>query len=231
MSENFCVDKMKYTIEQVVQKMKDTGLIPLFSHSDVSVMRAVIEAYYKAGIRTFEFTNRQKNSLEMFRELVDFTSEFKDFMFGVGTIMDTSSARQFIEAGASFIVAPVVQPEVGELCRRNDMAWIPGCQTVTEIVLARDHGAAMVKLFPASVLGPGFVSAIRPVLPDIPLMITGGVEPTEESMRSWFNVGATCVGLGSNLLPKTVLENKDWNTLEAKAREAVSIVQKIKSSK
>ena len=142
--------------------------------------------------------------------------------------MDPHSAKEFIDAGADFVVAPVIQPEVGKVCNDHGIAWIPGCATVTEIVLARDNGAAMVKLFPASVLGPGFVSAIRPVVPDVPIMITGGVEPTAESMSSWFKAGATCVGLGSHLLPKSILESKDWEALQQKARDAVEIVAKVR---
>lgn len=217
-------------MKEFVQKLEETGIIPLFSHKDEVVMRAVIEAFYNAGIRVFEFTNRQENALTVFKAIRSFTKDYPDFTLGVGTIMNPESAAKFYDAGAEFIIAPILNLPTGEFCSKNNIPWIPGCATVSEIVQGWDHGAPIIKLFPSSVLGVDFLRSIRPVIPHIPLMITGGVELTKESLSSWFNAGATCVGLGSNLVPKGVLANRDWAALERGAREAVQLLHRVRQS-
>jgi 2-dehydro-3-deoxyphosphogluconate aldolase / (4S)-4-hydroxy-2-oxoglutarate aldolase len=219
---------MGYTKEEVVSRMKSTGVVPLFSHNDVEVSRRVLEACYNGGLTVFEYTNRQSNSFEIFSQLVKLTKDLAGFMLGIGTVMDGPTTQKFIDAGAHFIISPIIKPEMGEVCAKNNVPWIPGCTTLTEIVQGTDHGAAVVKIFPGSVLGPKFISAIRPVIPHVPLMITGGVEPTEASFRSWFESGATCLGLGSNLFSKDIMEAKDYSRLEKRVRETLTIAQTIR---
>ncbi len=219
---------MSYSNEQVVTRMRDMGVVPLFSHNDIDVSRKVLETCYKAGLTVFEYTNRQANSFDIFSKLVEFTKDLPGFMLGIGTIMDGVTTRKFIDAGAHFIISPIVKPEMGEVCAKHNVPWIPGCATMTEIVTAFDHGAAIVKIFPGSVVGTKFISSIRPVIPNAPLMITGGVEPTEESFKSWFDVGATCVGLGSNLFSKDIMEKKDYAALEARVKDALAIAKRVR---
>ena len=102
-------------------------------------------------------------------------------------------------------------------------------QHLTEIVTAKDHGAEIIKLFPASVLGPGFVSSVMPVVPGLQLMITGGVEPTEKSLSSWFNAGATCVGMGSQLFTRDILARRDWPLLKKTLEAALKISKDIRN--
>lgn len=218
----------KFTKEEVVQRMKETGVVPLFSHHDISVSKHVLEACYKGGLTVFEYTNRQPNSYEIFTELVDFAKDLPGFMLGIGTVMDGATTLKFIDAGAHFIISPIVKNEMGEVCSRQEVPWIPGCATLTEIVQAMDNGAAIVKIFPGSVLGPKFISSIRPVIPKVPLMITGGVEPNEENFRSWFSAGATCVGLGSNLFSKDIMENNDYERLTKRVREILAIAKQVR---
>src|SRR5690606_10247874 len=111
----------------------------------------------------------------------------------------------------------------------RSIAWMPGCATLTEIVNARDVGAAVIKVFPGSVLGPGFVSAIMPVVPGLQIMPTGGVEPTEQNLKAWFNAGVMCVGMGSQLLTKEIIANKNWSLLKEKVAEALEIIQRIRN--
>jgi 2-dehydro-3-deoxyphosphogluconate aldolase / (4S)-4-hydroxy-2-oxoglutarate aldolase len=216
---------MSYLKEEVLRRMKETGVVPLFSHNDVEVSKKVLEACYKGGLSVFEYTNRQTNSFEIFKQLVEFSKNLPGFMLGIGTVMDGETTKKFIDAGAHFIISPIVKPEMGAVCAKNNIAWIPGCATLTEIVQGVDHGAAIVKIFPGSILGPKFISSIRPVIPNVPLMITGGVEPTEESFRSWFNAGATCVGLGSNLFSKDVMEAQDYSALEERVRHILALAK------
>jgi len=221
---------MAFTREEVVRVMRHTGIVPLFTHDNASDAWDVIRAAYQGGVRAFEFTNRKANAFEVFQELVARRGELPDLMLGVGTIMDAATTEKFIDAGADFIISPVLKPEMAEVCHHRQRPWIPGCATLTEIVSARDLGAAVIKVFPGSVLGPGFVSAIRPVVPDLKLMITGGVEPTRESLAAWFNAGAMCVGLGSQLFTRELLEKKDWPVLTQRVSEAIRLAEEVRSN-
>ncbi|MEO7990320.1 MAG: bifunctional 4-hydroxy-2-oxoglutarate aldolase/2-dehydro-3-deoxy-phosphogluconate aldolase [Chryseolinea sp.] len=220
---------MKFTKEQILDTMKGTGLVPLFTHDDPIAATQVLEAAYRGGVRAFEFTNRRKNSFEVFTALVEVAKKYPDLMLGIGTIMDGATTKKFIDAGAHFIISPILKLEMAEVCHAYNALWIPGCATLTEIVTAKENGAGVIKIFPGSVLGPGFVSSIMPVVPDLKLMITGGVEPNEKSLSSWFNAGAMCVGLGSQLFTKEIIENKDWSLLEANIASALQIIKKLRN--
>lgn len=219
---------MTFSKQQIVDVMKSTGLVPLFTHDNAEEAQLVLEAAYKGGVRVFEFTNRKKNSFDVFTHLVKQRSNYPDLMLGIGTIMDGLTTQKFIDAGADFIISPILKLEMAEVCQKNNKLWMPGCATLTEIVTAKENGAAVIKIFPGSVLGPGFVSSILPVIPDLQLMITGGVEPNEENLTKWFKSGAMCVGLGSQLFTKDILETKDWNQLQQKVDKALRIIQRIK---
>lgn len=219
---------MNFTNEQIIQQIKATGVVPLFTHDDADEAKQVLKAAYDGGVRVFEFTNRRKNSFEVFVQLLHYSKQFPDLMLGIGTIMDAITTKRFIEAGAHFIISPILKVEMGEVCRLYDRPWLPGCATLTEIVTAREHGAQIIKLFPGSVLGPGFVSAIMPVVPDIQLMITGGVEPNERSLAAWFDAGAACVGLGSLLFTKDIMQNKNWPALTEKVKDVLALANKVR---
>jgi 2-dehydro-3-deoxyphosphogluconate aldolase / (4S)-4-hydroxy-2-oxoglutarate aldolase len=217
-----------FSKSQIVAAMQQTGFIPLLSHDDAQVAQKAMEAAYRGGVRVFEYTNRKKNSFEVFNHLLTVSKNLPGLMLGIGTIMDGVTTQKYIDAGAHFIIAPILNPEMAKVCHQHEILWIPGCATLTEIVTARQHGAEIIKLFPGSVLGPGFVSAIMPVVPDLKLMITGGVEPNEKSLSAWFHAGATCVGLGSHLFTKELLTQQDWQSLENKVRYVLDVIKAIK---
>lgn len=219
---------MQFTNTDIVAKIKELGLVPLFTHDDVAISKKVIEAAYRGGVRVFEFTNRRKNSFEVFVAMLDYCKKFPDLMLGIGTVMDAATTQRFIDAGAHFIISPILKLEMAEVCNRNNILWIPGCATLTEIVTARDHGAEVIKVFPGSVLGPGFVSSIMPVVPGLKLMITGGVEPNEKNLTAWFKAGAMSVGMGSQLFTKDILDNQDWKGLEESVRSILQIIKDIR---
>ncbi len=219
---------MTFTKQQVVSAMKETGIVPLFTHDDPEEATQVIEAAYKGGVRVFEFTNRKQNAFDVFTALLSVANSYPDLMLGIGTIMDDDTTHKFLKAGAHFIISPILKPSMAPICHEADKLWIPGCATLTEIVTAKELGAEIIKVFPGSVLGPGFVSSIMPVVPDLQLMITGGVEPNEASLSAWFKAGAHCVGLGSQLFTKEIMNNKDWYLLEARVKEALRLVQQVK---
>ena len=220
---------MIFTNQEIVAKMKALGLVPLFTHDDIPTAQEVIEAAYRGGVRVFEFTNRRKNSYEVFTAMLDYCKKFPDLMLGIGTVMDGATTKKFIYAGAHFIISPIMKLEMAKVCRDHDILWMPGCATLTEIVTAKENGAQVIKVFPGSVLGPGFVSAIMPVVPDLQLMITGGVEPNEKNLGGWFQAGAMSVGMGSQLFTKEILAQKDWTALEKRVRDILETINKVRT--
>lgn len=208
--------------------MKSSGLVPLFTHDNSSDALNVITAAYDAGVRVFEFTNRKANSFEVFKLLHANRNKYPDLMLGIGTVMDAGTTIKFIDAGADFIISPILKLEMAEVCHKYNKPWIPGCATMTEIVTAKENGAEVIKIFPGAVLGPKFVSAVLPVVPDLNLMITGGVEPNEENLSAWFKAGAMCVGMGSQLFRKEVLEKKQWDVMKKDIGEVLKIVKKVR---
>jgi 2-dehydro-3-deoxyphosphogluconate aldolase/(4S)-4-hydroxy-2-oxoglutarate aldolase len=221
---------MNFSKQQIASGMRNIGVVPLFTHESPELAQQIVEAAYRGGMRVFEFTNRKPNSLEVFTHLVKQRHLYPELLIGIGTVMDGLTTKKFIDAGADFIISPILKTEMGEVCKQHNKHWIPGCATLTEIVTAKEHGAEIIKVFPGSVLGPGFVSSVLSVIPDLQLMITGGVEPTEDNLRSWFKAGAMAVGLGSQLFTKEILDKKDWNQLEQKVSTALAIAQRLKQN-
>ncbi len=207
--------------------MKETGFIPLLSHNNVDVAQKAMEAAYRGGVRVFEYTNRQPNSFEVFTHLLKSAEQLPGLMLGIGTILDKETTLKFIAAGAHFIISPILNIEMASVCHEYEKLWIPGCATLTEIVTAQKHGAEVIKVFPGSVLGPQFVSSILPVIPNLQLMITGGVEPTEKNLSTWFGAGATCVGLGSQLFTNEVFEKQDWIRVEETVRYVLDVIKSV----
>ena len=217
-----------FSNDSIQQAMRASGMIPVFYHPDIEVAKAVLDASYKGGVRVFEMTNRGENAFQVFTELLKHAQQYPDLMLGIGTIMSAENTRKFSEAGAHFIVSPILKAEMATECQRQGKLWIPGCATLTEIVTAKDLGARVIKIFPGSVLGPGFVSSIMPVVPGLQLMPTGGVEPTEANLSAWFKAGVVCVGMGSQLFTKEIIETKNWDNLQQSVEEALAIIQKIR---
>ena len=215
--------------KHLIDAMRNTGLVPLFSHEDAGVAEQILTAAYQGGVRVIEFTNRKKNATEVFNHLIKIRNRYPGIRIGIGTVMDEVTTKKFIDAGADFIVSPILNTAMAKPCRENSVPWIPGCATLTEIVNAKNAGAEVIKVFPGSVLGPSFVSSILPVVPDLKLMITGGVETNEENLKAWFKAGALCVGLGSNLFSNDILKENAWNKLQLKVSEVLSTIQRVKA--
>lgn len=204
-------------------------MIPVFYHPDEKVCREVLTACYDGGVRAFEFTNRGNNAMTVFKSLRAFVSDnYPDLLLGTGTILDATAAKEFIAAGADFIVSPILKKEIADIAIESGKYWIPGCATLTEIALAEEWGADLIKLFPGSVLGSGFVSAVLGPMPWLKLMPTGGVETDEESLKGWFDAGVTCVGLGSQLLKKKLIEERDYTVLTNDIKRIMAYIQKIR---
>jgi 2-dehydro-3-deoxyphosphogluconate aldolase/(4S)-4-hydroxy-2-oxoglutarate aldolase len=176
-----------------------------------------------------EYTNRGEAALDNFeamKELRD--NELPELLLGIGTIKKKKEAKAFIKAGADYIISPGLIEEVAEVTEKEEVLWIPGCMTPTEIITAESLGARLIKLFPGNLLGPGFVSAIKELFPNLLFMPTGGVEVNKENLEAWFRSGVVAVGMGSKLITKEILEKKDYETLTAKTKEALVLVQDAK---
>lgn len=217
----------RFTRIDVVLKMRETGIIPVFYHKDPEICRNVIKACFKGGIRVFEFTNRGDFAHELFSDLNKWAGkEIPEMIMGAGSVVDAGTASLYIQIGANFIVSPILNPDMAKVCNRRKILWSPGCGTLSEINQAEELGAEIVKIFPGlSVGGPDFVKAIKGPCPWTSIMPTGGVEPTVENLKDWFEAGVTCVGIGSNLITKEIVQKKDWETLAKRVAGAIKIAR------
>jgi 2-dehydro-3-deoxyphosphogluconate aldolase/(4S)-4-hydroxy-2-oxoglutarate aldolase len=220
----------RFTRIEVALKMKETGMVPVFYHANTEVCKKVVKACYDGGVRLFEFTNRGDFATLVFAELNKWAQqECPEMIMGVGSVIDEGTAAMYIAFGANFIVSPLVDEATARVCNKRKIAWSPGCGTVTEIGRAHELGAEVVKIFPGTeVGGPGFVKAVKGPMPWTSIMPTGGVSPTEENLRAWFEAGVTCVGMGSKLFPKEVLANENYSYITQKCEEALEIISKYK---
>lgn len=219
----------KYSRIQVAQKMKETGMVALFYHPDIEIGKKIIAACYRGGARLLEFTNRGDFAHEVFGALNKFClEEFPEMMLGVGSVTDAGTASLYMQLGANFIVTPVLREDIALVCNRKKVLWSPGCATLTEICRAEELGCEIVKLFPGGIYGPGFVKAIRAPQPWTSIMPTGGVAPTEENLKAWFDAGVTCVGMGSKLISKDIIEQENFDELEERTRASLALIQTLK---
>ena len=219
----------QYSRIQVIQQMEESGMVPLFYHENIKVAKDILKACYDGGARLMEFTNRGDFALEVFTDLIKYAiAELPGMIMGVGSITDAKAASQYMLAGANFVVTPVFREDIARICNRRKLMWSAGCSSLTEIATAEEFGCEIIKLFPGDILGPGFVKSIKGPQPWTSIMPTGGVAPTEENLSGWFNAGATCVGMGSQLISKDIIANKDYAKLEQDVKDALAIVKKVR---
>ena len=206
--------------------MKQTGMVPVFYNADIETAKQVVKACYEGGVRAFEFTNRGDFAHEIFGELSRWVKgECPEMILGVGSVVDAPTAALYIQLGANFVVGPLFNAEVAKVCNRRCIPYTPGCGSVTEIGAAQEAGCDLTKIFPAgNVGGPSFVKNVLAPMPWSMIMATGAVEPTEENLSAWFKAGVACVGMGSKLFPKKVVEAGDWAAITALCRSALDII-------
>lgn len=215
--------------DEILAILFQQGVLPLFYNKDAEVSIQVLKALYNAGIRTVEYTNRGDAALQNFkvlRKLCD--EELKDMQLGIGTIKTSDDAKTFVDAGADYLISPGVVKAAGKVAKKNGLLYVPGCMTPTELIRAEAFGATLVKVFPGDLLGPGYLKAVQPLFPKLKFIITGGVEPEEENLRSWFGAGASAVGMGSKLVTKQILEEKDYAKITTLTQQALQLVQSIR---
>lgn len=215
---------------EVLTTMIETGMAPVFYHASFEVARDVAAACVKGGCNLLEFTNRGDHAWEVFNELEKYCArELPSLILGVGSVVDAGTAALYINNGANFVVGPVLNPEVARTCNRRKIPYSPGCGSASEISLAEELGCEIVKIFPGKeVGGPGFVKAVRGPCPWVSIMPTGGVDPSEASLKAWFDAGVACVGMGSNLLTKELLTAGDYDGIASKVKETLALIRSIR---
>jgi 2-dehydro-3-deoxyphosphogluconate aldolase/(4S)-4-hydroxy-2-oxoglutarate aldolase len=220
----------QFTRIEVANAMKETGMIPLFFHKDIELSKKVLKACYDGGARLMEFTARGDFAHEVFGELTKYAiAELPGMIMGVGSVTDAAAASLYMALGANFIVTPVLREDIAIACNRRKVAWSPGCGSLTEIARAEELGCEVVKLFPGDLYGPKFVKGIKGPQPWTSIMPTGGVAPNVENLTGWFNAGVTCVGMGSQLISKKILVNKDFEALKNNVQGALNIIKNIQN--
>ena len=219
----------QYSRLEVASVMQKDGMMPLFFHPDVEVGKRILKACYDGGGRLLEFTSRGDFAFEIFGELNKYAlKELPGMILGVGSITDAGSASLYMQLGANFIITPILREDIAIVCNRRKVLWSPGCGSLTEIARAEELGCEIVKLFPGGIYGPEFVKAIKGPQPWTSIMPTGGVSTDKENLKSWFDAGVTCVGIGSNLISKNILDKKDYLGLEKNVKDVLQIIQSVR---
>lgn len=217
--------------QTILQGIMQQGMLPLYYHDDADVCRQVAQALYKAGIRAIEFTNRGGAALENFKVLkAAAQTEMPGLALGIGTVKWEAEAKAFIDAGADFVVAPIINPQVAEVVNQAGLLFVPGCMTPTEIAVAQQYNALLIKLFPGSLLKPDFVNAVKELFPGQLFMPTGGIELNKENLTAWFKAGVCAVGIGSRLISKAVLQQSLYDDLYKNTVAALAMVREAKNA-
>lgn len=219
------MNKSQKAIEAVVAQ----GILPLYFNPDETVSIEILRAIHRAGIKAVEYTNRGEAAFNNFKKMVAIRNqELPDMLLGIGTIKNLQQAKDYVSAGADFMVSPGFVSEVAAYAISNDIFYAPGCMTPSEIIAAENAGVKFIKLFPGNMLGPEFLSSIKEIFPKLLFMPTGGVDTTKESIEAWYKAGVCAVGMGSKLISKKLMEAKDYASIESATREVLALIQGVK---
>lgn len=222
----------QFTRYEVLTEIYKSSMIPLFYNDDIEISKKIVQACYQGGARLLEFTHRGDFAHEVFRELISFANHSLPGMkLGVGSVSDAASASYYLMNGANFIVTPVYRKDIAIICNRRKVLWLPGCGSLTEIAKAEEMGADLVKLFPGNIYGPEFVKAVKGPQPWTHIMPTGGVTTEETNLKSWFDAGVSCVGLGSKLITKEIIDNQAYEELAKRVEKTLQLIQRLKHNK
>ncbi|MDD5582524.1 MAG: bifunctional 4-hydroxy-2-oxoglutarate aldolase/2-dehydro-3-deoxy-phosphogluconate aldolase [Candidatus Marinimicrobia bacterium] len=199
---------------QVLNNMIETGVIAVIRITDPQILKPLSEALVAGGVKCLEITMTTPKALELILEATEHNCH--EMTIGVGSVLDPITAREAILAGAQFVVSPILDLDVIHISHQYDKTVISGAMTPTEIMKAWREGADLVKVFPATALGPKFFKDIKGPMPQVRLTPTGGVNLNNTA--DFICAGAECIGVGSALLDKQMIEKKDWEGIEKNAR-------------
>lgn len=216
--------------ELFVEKLLEQRVLPTYYNSDLEKAKEIAKACVKGGCEVVEFTNRGDRAHEVFKELAAWRDENRpELTLGTGTVIDSKTAALYINNGADYIVGPVSNPKVGEICSRRKVPYVPGCFTPSEISTAERNGANVVKVFPASTLGPKFIRAlIKGPTSRSRLMPSGGVKADRENLEGWFKAGASAVNIGSDLVKNDLVKEEDYEAIADRVEKCISMISEIR---
>jgi len=215
--------------KQIADAIIAQGMLPLYFNADETVSVDILRAVYRAGVKALEYTNRGDAALMNFKKMVAVrNAEMPGMLLGVGTVKNLQTAKDYLAAGADFLVSPGFVKEVADYAVAHDIFYAPGCMTPSEIIAAENSGISFIKLFPGNMLGPEFLSGIKDIFPKLLFMPTGGVDTTKENIEGWFKAGVCAVGMGSKLISKKLMEAKDYATIEKMTKEVLALIATIK---
>lgn len=209
----------------IVRRLADPGVIAILRTESADRLPDAIHALVAGGIHAIEVTMTTPGALKVIREARAALGD--KIVMGVGSVLDSETARQAMLEGAQFVVTPVVRPGVIEICNRYGIPIACGATTPTEAITAHELGSDFVKIFPAENLGPAYIRSILAPLPMLQLIPTGGVTP--QNMPDYFKAGAAAIGAGSTLLTKEIFASADWGALSARATEFVAAARKARA--
>ena len=212
------------TNNEVLHALEGAPVVPLYYHADPEIACALLDACYEGGARAIEFTNRGEKALEVFTAMsAHAQSKYADLALGVGSIATVEQAEQFLNAGADFLVSPFIAKELADYAQSKNVFWTGGCGTLTEMQTAYSWGVPLLKLFPGNIYGPAMIKGAKAPCPWLKIMPTGGVKPEESNLRGWFDAGATCVGMGSQLFVKDESGAYDYAGISEKLRTSLAV--------
>ncbi len=209
------------TRDAITAAIEQSGIVAIVRMKEPEKLRAVVDAIAAGGIRVLEVTMTVPGAVDLIRQLAPTLPS--DFLLGAGTVLDAPTVAQVVDAGARFVVSPVFRTTVIAACHEREVPAMPGCFTPTEILEAWDAGADVVKVFPATALGPTYLKDVRAPLPQVKLMPTGGV--TLDNAGEWLKAGAVAVGVGTALLDAKAVAAGDYGALKANAERIVANVR------
>ncbi|NQV31307.1 MAG: bifunctional 4-hydroxy-2-oxoglutarate aldolase/2-dehydro-3-deoxy-phosphogluconate aldolase [Phycisphaeraceae bacterium] len=220
----------KHSRLHVLNTIKQLGLVPLFYHPNPETAIKVVDALVAGGALFVEFTNRGDRAIEVFKKVAQYRDTKRpELILGVGSICNAGAAAMYMAAGADAIVAPLLDEGTARTCNSQKVPYMPGCGSVSEIHQAHLLGVEICKVFPAGqVGGPAFIKNVKAPCAWAELMPTGGVSPTRENLTEWFEAGATCVGMGSKLVSKDLIQTEDYGALTQKVKDTLALINDIR---
>ncbi len=208
--------------EEIYQTIRREKIIAIVRGVKKNQIVDTAEAIFAGGIKMLEVTCNTEGVFEMIETLCEKMGD--KMSIGAGTVITMDLCKKALSAGAKYIIAPDVNPDVIDYCVRQDVTVLPGAATATEILTAKRHGAKMVKLFPASAIGLDYIKQLRGPIDDIDFVAVGGVRP--ENMAGFFSAGCVAVAAGASMAPKELVEKADWNSITETARKYVNVLIK-----
>ncbi|CCV65873.1 MAG: bifunctional 2-keto-4-hydroxyglutarate aldolase/2-keto-3-deoxy-6-phosphogluconate aldolase [Paracholeplasma sp.] len=208
----------------VLKRITDVGVVAVVRATTAEEAFQIAEACIKGGLPAIELTFTVPNADQVIKKLAQ-TIDPKDLILGAGTVLDAKTTQIAIDAGAKYIVSPGFDLESAQLCQKLGVPYMPGCLTITEMLTAQKAGAEVVKLFPGSAFGPGYVKAVKGPLPNINIMPTGGV--SLDNVEQWIKNGVVAVGVGGELTAPA--KTGDFEGVTANARAFVEAVKRARS--